>query len=102
MTRSVMASRLPREVSVAGRRVTAGVWVLALIVAAVAEDVEEVATDFVEADLEEVFEEGWEEEWDLRPLDLVLKGFATGARVMVPSALIPGFEECFFVAVSIA
>src|SRR5713226_6359707 len=71
MTRAVMTSRLPREVSLAGRKVAAAVvWVVDVGL----DDVGVVATDFVDAVLEEAF--------DLWPLVLVLKGFAMGARLI--------------------
>src|SRR5207302_4449868 len=86
MTRAVMASRLPREVRVAGRREAAVVCLVGWIADAVADGVGVVESDFVDAVLEEVLEE----KWDLWPLDLVLKAFATGARVMPPSVFVAG------------
>ena len=57
------------------------------------------ATDFVDA----VLEEDLEKKWDLRPLVLVLNGFAVGARLIVPSGSFGDAALCFFVAaVSIA
>src|SRR6266851_2361102 len=71
MTRAMMTSRLPRKVSVAGRKVAAAaVWVVDVGL----DDVGVVATEFVDAVLEEAF--------DLWPLVLVLKGFAMGARLI--------------------
>jgi hypothetical protein len=91
MTRVVMASRLPREVSVAGRRDAAAVACLVELIAdPVADGVGVVASDFVDAVLAEVLDEVLEEKWDLWLLDLVLKGFAAGARVMPPSVFVPG------------
>ena len=69
-----MTSRLPREDSVAGRRVAVVVWVTAWVFDVGLDTVDVDAADFVVVVLEEVF--------DLRPLVLVLKGFAVGARLM--------------------
>src|SRR3981081_1781052 len=78
MTRAVMTSRLPREVSLAGRRVAAAaVWVVVWIVDAGLGGVDVVSIDFVYAVLEERF--------GLRPFVLVLKGLAVGARLIVVS-----------------
>ena len=71
MTRAVMASRLPRVVSLAGRRVAA---IAACDVDADLDNVDRVAADLVDAVLEERF--------GLRALVLVLKGLAMGARVI--------------------
>jgi hypothetical protein len=94
MTRAVMASRLPREVRVAGRRDAAVVCLVELIADPVADGVGVVASDFVDVVLAEVLdedlEEVLEEKWDLWLLDLVLKGFAAGARVMPPSVFAAG------------
>ena len=83
MMRSVMTSRLPRE-GAGVRRETAVVWA---VVAVCVFAVDLVATDLVDA----VFEEGF----GLRPFVLVLKGLAMGARLMVPSAFVADFAECF-------
>jgi len=66
-----MASRLPRVVSLAGRRVAA---IAACDVDADLDNVDRVAADLVDAVLEERF--------GLRALVLVLKGLAMGARVI--------------------
>jgi hypothetical protein len=84
MTRAVMASRLLREVSVAGRRVAAVavcvvVWI---VVDAELDSVDLVATGFVELLLEEDF--------GLRPFVLVLNGLAVGARLIDVSVDICG------------
>jgi hypothetical protein len=90
MTRSVMASRLPSEVRVAGRRVAADV---VCGVRADFDDVDLVETDLVDAVLEESL--------DLRPFVLVLKGLAIGARLMVPSAFAAGFAGGCFLDASV-
>ena len=85
MMRAVIASRLARGAG--ARRETA---VVRAVVVRVGEDDLEV-TDFVEA----VLEDGL----GLRPLVLVLKGFAMGARLMVPSEFLASLEVgCFLVA----
>ena len=98
--RAVMASRLPREVRVAGRRVAAGATrAVACIADAGTDDFEVVATDFADA----VLDAFPEEDFDLRPFVLVLKGFATGARLILPSGFVEDFAGGFFVeALSIA
>ena len=58
----------------AGRRVAVVVWVTAWVFDVGLDTVDVDAADFVVVVLEEVF--------DLRPLVLVLKGFAVGARLM--------------------
>jgi hypothetical protein len=73
-----MTSRLPRAVSLAGRRVAAVVWVVDV-------GLDNVAlgdTDLVDAILEESL--------DLRPFVLALKGLAIGARLIDVSVDISG------------
>ena len=80
ITRVVMTSRLPTEVSVAARRVAAAaVWV---VVDAELGRVDLVATGFVERILEGGF--------CLRPFVLVLKGLAIGARFIDVSVDVSG------------
>src|SRR5260370_42601274 len=84
MTRVVMTSRLPRAVSLAGRRVAAvaGWVVIWVVVDAELDRVDRVAADFVDAVLEEGF--------GLWPLVLVLKGLAIGARLIDVSVEVSG------------
>lgn len=84
ITRVVIASRLPRELSVAGRRVAAvAVWVVVWVVV----DAEVDSVDFLATDLvERVLGEGF----GLRPFVLVLKGLAMGARLIDVSADVSG------------
>lgn len=81
MTRAVMASRLPRAVSLAGRRVAAaGEWVVDVGL----DKVGLAAADFVDA----VLEEGL----GLRAFVLVLNGFAVGARFIVVAAVTVAYD----------
>ena len=91
MMRPVMTSRLATGIEAGARRETA--LVRAVVARVGKDDLEEM--DFVEAVLEEVLEEGL----GLRPLVLVLKGFAMGARLRVPSEFLAILGvECFLVA----
>jgi hypothetical protein len=76
-----MVSRLPREVSLAGRRVAAAVVRTADVGL---DKVVLAAADFVEA----VLEEGL----GLRTFVLVLKGFAMGARFIVVAAVTVAYD----------
>jgi hypothetical protein len=79
MTRSVITSRLATAAGALVRRET--VFVVAVGVVPL------VVTDLVDADFDE---EDFEEYFDLRVF-FVLYGFATGARLMVPSGSVRGF-----------